>query len=172
MMIDQPLDRELMREALSLAKDAMKLGEAPIASVVARRTGQIIGWGWNELNAKRDRTAHAEMAAFRDAAGRYPIDCTDLILVCTLEPCVMCLGAAMLSGVDRVVHAMRAPADGGAGRIKPPTSPESQNPKIVGGVMAAEARALFLEWLEQHPADDSQHKYIQQLLELKDAEHG
>lgn len=161
-----------MCQALSLAQEAMKLGEVPIASVVARSNGQIIGWGWNELNAKRDRTAHAEMAAFRDAAGRYPIDCNDLVLVCTLEPCVMCLGAAMLSGVDRVVHAMRAPADGGAGRIKPPTSPESQNPKIIGGVMAAEARALFVQWLEEHPQEDSQREYIVQLLELNAAEHG
>lgn len=157
---------QLMRESLSLAEEAIELGEVPIAGVVARGSGQIVGWGWNELNAKRDRTAHAEMAAFRDAAGRYPADCDDLILVCTLEPCIMCMGAAMLSGVATVVYAMRAPADGGAGRIKPPSSPESRQPTIVKNVLTAEARKLFEQWLDRHPQHDGQRDYIEQLLTL------
>jgi len=157
---------QLMRESLSLAEEAIELGEVPIAGVVARGSGQIVGWCWNELNAKRDRTAHAEMAAFRDAAGRYPADCDDLILVCTLEPCIMCMGAAMLSGVATVVYAMRAPADGGAERIKPPSSPESRQPTIVKNVLTAEARKLFEQWLNRHPQHDGQRDYIEQLLTL------
>ena len=154
---------ELMEEALRLAQRAMDLGEAPIAAVVARQ-GRVIGWGWNEFVAKRDRTMHAEIAAFRDAAGRYPMDCQDLQLVCTLEPCVMCLGAAILSGVSRIVYALPAPADGGAGRVSKPTSPAAHFPQIVGPVRAKESRALFERWLHQHPEPGPQRDYIQQLL--------
>ena len=152
-----------MDEALTLARTAMGLGEAPIAAVVARQ-GRIIGWGWNELNAKRDRTMHAEIAAFRDAAGRYPIECEDLQLICTLEPCVMCLGASILCGVSEIIYALPAPADGGAGRVNRPDSPDAKFPKITGNVCAAESRALFQEWLDRHPEEDAQRAYIVQLL--------
>ncbi len=45
----------------------------------------------------------------------------------------MCLGAAMEAAVDTVVYALKAPADSGTNRLKPPVSPESQMPRIVGG---------------------------------------
>ncbi|HEX8322891.1 MAG TPA: nucleoside deaminase [Tepidisphaeraceae bacterium] len=153
----------LMRETLDLARTAVRLGEVPIASVVAL-DGQVIGWGWNELNAKRDRTMHAEIAAFRDAAGRYPTDTKNLTLVSTLEPCVMCFGAALLSGVSEIVYALHAPADGGARRVAKPESPEAQWPTIVGGVLAGEVRELFEQWLRDHPEQGPQHDFMAQLM--------
>jgi tRNA(adenine34) deaminase len=153
----------LMRECLDLARTAMRLGEVPIASVVAHN-GEIIGWGWNELNAKRDRTMHAEIAAFRDAAGRYPIDVQSLTLVSTLEPCVMCFGAALLSGVSDIMYALPAPADGGARRVRKPDSPEASWPKITGDILAGEARELFEQWLRDHPEPGPQKDFVSQLL--------
>jgi tRNA(adenine34) deaminase len=154
---------ELMRECLDLARTAVRLGEVPIASVVAL-DGQIIGWGWNELNAKRDRTMHAEIAAFRDAAGRYPTDTKTLTLVTTLEPCVMCFGAALLSGVSQIVYALPAPADGGLARVSKPASPEAQWPAVHGHVLEVEARRLFEQWLADHPDDGPQKQFVTQLL--------
>ena len=156
-------DADLMRHALDLARTAMRVGEVPIAAVVAL-DDRIIGWGWNELNAKRDRTMHAEIAAFRDAAGRYPVDTKNLTLVSTLEPCVMCFGAALLSGVSKIIYALPAPADGGASRVSKPTSPEAQWPTIVGDVLRDEAHALFEQWLGDHPEDDAQRQFVSQLL--------
>lgn len=153
----------LMREALNLAKTAMRLGEVPIAAVVAL-DGNIIGWGWNELNAKRDRTMHAEIAAFRDAAGRYPVDTQRLTLVSTLEPCVMCFGASLLAGVSDIVYALPAPADGGIQRVNKPQSPEARWPRIHGNVLAGESRELFEQWLRDHPADGPQRQFVAQLL--------
>jgi tRNA(Arg) A34 adenosine deaminase TadA len=162
----KPLHTQLMNECLALARRAIDLGEVPIASVVARADGRIVGWGWNELKAKRDRTMHAEIAAFRDAAGRYPTDADDLVLASTLEPCIMCTGAAYLCGVRTIVYGLRAPADSGMDRIKPPSSPETQVPEVVGPTCSDEALALFEQWLRTHGESDDQAPYVRQLLSL------
>jgi len=158
----------LMRDALAAARSAMDAGEAPIGCVVADGDATVLVRAWNEECRTGDRTAHGEMTAFRRLAEAAP-DASrdrgrkDLVLVCTLEPCVMCLGAAMIGGVDTVVYALRAPADSGTGRVHPPTSPDSVMPRIVGDVLAAESRQLFEEWLGTHRGE-AQAAYVEQLL--------
>ncbi len=154
---------KLMREALAVARDGMGAGEAPIGCVVARGDATAIARAHNEQNRSGNKTAHAEIVAFARAAGKVPMDAKDLILVSTLEPCVMCTGAAMEAGVDTVVYALRAPADSGTGRVSPPVSPESQMPRIVGDVLAGESRALLEEFLARGPREE-QAKYVRQLL--------
>jgi beta-phosphoglucomutase-like phosphatase (HAD superfamily)/tRNA(Arg) A34 adenosine deaminase TadA len=155
----------LMREALATAEDGLRAGEAPIGCVLARGDGTIIARGYNEMNATQNKAAHAEIITFARAAGKVPLDAQDLILVSTLEPCVMCTGAAMEAAVDTIVYGLRAPADSGTGRVMPPQSPESQMPRIVGDVLAEESRALFERWLG-HNADSPQAAYVKQLLAL------
>ena len=155
----------LMREALATAEDGLRAGEAPIGCVLARGDGTVIARGYNEMNATQNKAAHAEIVTFARAAGKVPLDAQDLILVSTLEPCVMCTGAAMEAAVDTIVYALRAPADSGTGRVMPPQSPESQMPRIVGDVLAAESRALFERWLAQN-VNSPQAAYIKQLLAL------
>src|SRR2546423_8486746 len=106
------------------------------------------------------------MVAFARAAGKVQPEDKDLILVSTLEPCVMCTGAAMVSAVDTIVYALRAPADSGTGRVRPPQSPESQMPRIVGDVLARESRELFERWLREGHVNPQQRAYVEQLLEL------
>ena len=158
---------ELMREALAAAREGMELGEAPIGCVIADGSGNIVARGWNEMNATQGKIAHAEIQTFAKAAGKIPLGARDAILVSTLEPCVMCTGAAMEAAIDTVIYALRAPADSGTSRVSAPQSPESQMPRIVGDVLAQESRALFEEWLaanEQTP----QAAFIKQLLKLTD----
>ncbi len=154
---------QLMRDALATAEEGMRAGEAPIGCVLARGDGTIIARGYNEMNGTQNKTAHAEIVTFAKAAGRVPLDAADLILISTLEPCVMCTGAAMEAAVDTIVYGMRAPADSGTGRVVPPQSPESQMPRIVGEVLPGESRALFERWLAQN-ADVPQAAYVKQLL--------
>ncbi len=167
----------LVRAALAEAERGMAEGEAPIGAVIARYNGGdpcIVARGHNRLNALRRKTAHAEMVAFEnaaldDGAGRplLPLDAGDVILVSSLEPCVMCLGAAMEAGVGHVLYALRAPADNGTERVRPPESPESSAPKVEGGFLAAESRRLFERWLEGK-AGTEQAKFVEQLLALTD----
>lgn len=155
----------LMRDALDVAREGLAAGEAPIGCVLARGDGSVVTRAFNEMNRTQCKIAHAEIVAFNRAAGRVPMDARDLILVSTLEPCVMCTGAAMEAAVDTIVFGLRAPADSGTGRVAPPQSPESTMPKIVGDVLAAESRRLFEQWLEQN-GDTPQAAYVKQLLTL------
>jgi len=163
--LDQRRVEALMDQALEVARQGMAAGEAPIGSVLLLGNGAVIATGHNRQNAQADRTAHAEIVAFRDAAGRVPEEAIDLILVATLEPCVMCLGAAMEAGVDTVIYGLPAPADGGTQRVSPPLSPEANMPRVIGGVRAAESRRLFEQFLHKPPANPKQADFVRQLLE-------
>jgi len=162
------LHREWMRQALGEARRALEDGEAPIGSVLIDARGAIIGRGHNTMRESGIVTAHAEMNAFV-AARRRIVPGESIIMVSTLEPCVMCTGAAMQAGVTTVVFGMRAPADSGTSRVHPPDSPNTTAPQVVGDIGADESRALFHEWLEQHrddPSREEQRQFIEQLLAL------
>jgi tRNA(Arg) A34 adenosine deaminase TadA len=159
----------LMRDALAAAEEGVTAGEAPIGCVIADGEGRVLARGYNEMNRTQDKTAHAEIVAFRRLAGQVPLDARDLVMVSTLEPCVMCTGAAMQAAVDTIVYGLHAPADSGTGRVRPPESPETQMPRIVGGVLAGEARALFERWHAEHRGEP-QAAYVEQLLALTDGE--
>jgi tRNA(adenine34) deaminase len=168
----KPNEQEwLMREALKEARLGLEDGEAPIGSVIAVGMGdalRIVARGYNRVNGLQRKNAHAEIVAFENAGGNppsLPLDAQEVTLVSTLEPCVMCLGAAMEVGVDLVVFGLAAPADSGTGRVRPPESPETKRPIIVGNVLATESRTLFQEWLENNRRSD-QAEFVRQLLEL------
>jgi tRNA(adenine34) deaminase len=166
---------ELMRAALAEAERGMAEGEAPIGCVLARAaddgTVRIVARGHNRVNGLQRKIAHAEIVAFENASGNgdappaLPLDADDVILVSTLEPCVMCLGAAMEAGVRTVLFGLEAPADNGTRRVKPPESPESSAPEIHGGILAAESRRLFETWL-RGKEDTDQAAFVKQLLAL------
>lgn len=165
-----------MREALQEAEQGMAEGEAPIGCVLAMGSGpemKIVARGHNRTNALGRKNAHAEIIAFENAGSQngeppaLPLDAKNVILVSTLEPCVMCLGAAMESGVTQVLFGLEAPADNGTQRVKPPESPESSAPEVRGGILPAESRALFEQWLRGKEGTE-QAKFIEQLLALTD----
>ncbi len=163
-VLDTRLVESLMREALAVARQGLESGEVPIGCVIARGDGMVVARAHNELNQSQNKTAHAEMVAFSRAAGKVPTDAQDLILVSTLEPCVMCLGASMEAAVDAILFGLSAPADGGRKRVRPPISPESQMPRIFGGVLSDESRALLQEFVDLPPSNPMQLKCVQELL--------
>jgi tRNA(adenine34) deaminase len=164
----QEIMRSWMHEALREARIALDAGEAPIGALILNGTGDVIGRGHNTMLAGANPTLHAEINAFASAAGSLA-EARDLFMVSTLEPCVMCTGAAMQAGVATIVYALKAPADSGTGRVSPPTAPDTTHPVVVGGIGAAESRALFVAWMDRHEGDDTrnaQREFIAQLLTL------
>lgn len=173
-MLTQSQKESLMRAALEEARQGMAAGEAPIGCVLARGEGEtlrIVARGYNRVNALQRKIAHAEIVTFENASGEgggppaLPLDADDAILVSTLEPCVMCLGAAMVVGVRTVLFGLKAPADNGTQRVRPPESPESRAPEIEGDILAGESRSLFEQWLAKN-ADTPQAAFVKQLLAL------
>ncbi|WP_084397586.1 nucleoside deaminase [Henriciella aquimarina] len=108
-------DTEMMSRALALASQAAAAGEVPVGAVVCDgETGEIIGEGRNGPIGASDPTAHAEIVAIREAAGRtgnYRL--TGATLYVTLEPCAMCAGAISFARIGRVVFAADDPKGGG-----------------------------------------------------------
>jgi tRNA(adenine34) deaminase len=101
------MDEQFMREALNLARMAANADEVPVGAVVVLG-GRIIGRGRNAPVGSGDPTAHAEIAAIREAAltmGNYRLIGADLY--CTLEPCPMCAGALVAARVSRLIFGAR-----------------------------------------------------------------
>src|SRR5690606_16943435 len=115
-------------------------------------------------NRTGNRTAHAEIVAFSRAGGKIDFERKDLILISSLEPCVMCTGAAMEAGVDTIIYGLHAPADNGSSRVTPPQSPESQMPRIIGPILPEESRRLFQQWITVN-AHARGSDFVKQLLQ-------
>jgi len=93
-----------MDRAIELAKAAETWGDVPVGAVIVKE-GQIIAEGSNKREKDHDPVGHAEIHAIKNAAatlGTWRLSgCT---LIVTLEPCVMCLGAALSARVDSLVY--------------------------------------------------------------------
>jgi tRNA(adenine34) deaminase len=138
-------DLAWMGEALALAHAAQARGEVPVGAIVVR-DGVVVGRGGNAPIAHSDPTAHAEIAALRDAArmlGNYRlVGCT---LYATLEPCAMCAGAILHARIARVVFGACDPKTGAAGSVIDlfAESRLNHHADVVGGVRGAECAALL-----------------------------
>ena len=138
-------DEYFMREALSMARSAECLGEVPVGAVVVL-DGVIVGRGFNSPIGESDPTAHAEIAALRDAARtleNYRLPGCELFV--TLEPCAMCAGAILHSRIARVVYGARDPKTGVHGSVVDLFAVERLNhhTQVEGGVLADECGRLL-----------------------------
>jgi tRNA(adenine34) deaminase len=136
-------DESFMREALKEARLAMQEDEVPIGAVVVCND-RIIARAHNLTERLTDVTAHAEMQAFTAASsflgGKYLDECT---LYVTVEPCVMCAGAAFWTQVGRVVYGARDEKRGyslvASNLLHPRT-------KIDSGILEEECSALMKQF--------------------------
>ena len=110
--------KELMQQALLLAKDAANHGDVPVGAIIVDEKGAVIGKGKNERVKNNDPLAHAEIMAIKDAASKLSNWRFDqLTLIVTLEPCAMCAGAITQSRFKRLVFGSFDEKAGAAGSI-------------------------------------------------------
>jgi tRNA(Ile)-lysidine synthase len=108
---------EAMRQALALAELAASRGEVPVGAVILQGE-TVVASAHNRSRELRDMTQHAELEVLRLASRvRQTPYLTDCTLVVTLEPCLMCLGAALEARVPRIVFAARNPKSGALGSV-------------------------------------------------------
>lgn len=98
--------RYFLEQALLEARKAEENGQVPVGCVVVDANGAIIARNHNRVNEKRDRSAHAEMLAIRDAiASRTTENADGWKVYVTLEPCPMCLGTIVMCNIGAVIWA-------------------------------------------------------------------
>jgi len=135
-----------MEMALAEARAAAARGEVPVGAVVLDAAGAVLARAGNEVEARGDASAHAEMLALRAAAAvRGEARLADCDLVVTLEPCPMCAQAASLFRVRRLTFGAYDPKGGGVehgARVFEAASCHHR-PEVVGGVREAEAADLL-----------------------------
>ncbi|MDB6084837.1 MAG: tRNA adenosine deaminase [Gammaproteobacteria bacterium] len=139
-----------MRRALELARRAAENDEVPVGAVVVQ-DGMVIGEGWNRPIADSDPTAHAEVVAMRAAAAHsrnYRLG--GAVLYATLEPCPMCIGAAINARIRRVVFGAWDPKAGACGSVFDlPREPKlTHRLDVFGGVCNEECSALLRRFFE------------------------
>jgi tRNA(adenine34) deaminase len=143
--------REIMEEALVLARAAAEAGEVPVGAIVVK-DGVIIGRGANRPLGSHDPTAHAEIIAMREAAAFLGNDrLTGCDLWVTLEPCAMCAGAIAHARIARLYYGADDPKGGavahGPRLFEQPTV--HHRPEVYAGIAAGEAGGLLRTFFAQ-----------------------
>lgn len=139
-----------MRRALALARLAYQDSEVPVGALVVLG-GAAVGEGWNRPIASHDPTAHAEIIALRAAGAHsknYRLGSATLYV--TLEPCAMCVGAAIQARVARIVFGAWDPKAGACGSVFDLTRERrlTHRVDVFGGVCAEECSALLRRFFE------------------------
>ena len=140
----------LMASAIQLSVQAVdRSRDVPVGCILLDDEGVAIAAGTNEREATGDSTAHAEIVAIRKASlkrGNWNLE--DLTLVVTLEPCVMCAGAAQSSRIGRLVYgAANFEAGATASLYNVMSDPRlGHNPPVEHGLLAEESAALLKEF--------------------------
>ena len=142
--------RGLMERALKQALLGGFRGEVPVGAVLALGD-EVLAEAHNRIVAEHDPTAHAEMIVIRAGARKLNNErLAGTTLVVTLEPCPMCLGAAVLGRIKRLVFAAPDPKSGAAGSVFDLARSDRLNHRmeVISGLMAAEAGELLREFFK------------------------
>ena len=135
-----------MEIALGEARTAAARGEVPVGAVVLDGSGAVLASAGNDVEARHDPTAHAELLALRAAAAtRGETRLPDCELVVTLEPCPMCAQAISFFRIRRLIFGAYDPKGGGVehgARVLDAASCHHR-PEIIGGVRETEAAMLL-----------------------------
>ena len=141
-------DEPFMDLALAEARKAEAAGEVPVGAVIVV-DGLVIARGFNQPISLNDPTAHAEIAALREACrkvGNYRL--SNATMYCTVEPCMMCAGAMIHARLARLVFGTPDPRAGSAGSIyNVLTDPRlNHRVEVVSGIREDECVALLREF--------------------------
>jgi tRNA(adenine34) deaminase len=140
-------DDGYMWAALTEAVKAGRAGEVPVGAVIVRG-GRVVARGRNRMIGADDPTAHAEVDAIRRAArrsGNYRLAGCDLYV--TIEPCAMCVGAAVQARLRRLVYGAADPKAGALRSVIDfPFARLNHRIEIRGGVRAEECAELLKDF--------------------------
>ena len=138
-------DEYFMKKAIEEAQKAFDKDEVPVGAIVVHKN-RIIARSHNLTEMLTDFTAHAEIQVFTSASeylnSKYLNNCT---LYVTLEPCVMCAGAAYWTRIGRIVFGS-SDEKRGYERIK--TSLLHPKTKVTKGVLKEECSKIITDFFK------------------------
>ena len=148
-------DDHFMQRALALAAQARDRDEVPVGAVLVR-DGAILTESSNEVEARQDATAHAEMLAIAEAQAllkTWRLSGTTLYV--TKEPCPMCAGALAHVRVDRIVFGVGDPKAGACGGAFQLFDLPGLNHRceITSGVLPDESLGLLQDFFRRRRAE-------------------
>lgn len=142
-------DEHFMKQALVEAQNAFELDEVPIGAVIVCQ-GRIIARAHNLSERLTDVTAHAEMQAFTAASehlgSKFLNKCT---LYVTLEPCLMCAGAAHWTRIGKIVYGARDEKLGFQNLEQHVLHPKTE---VLGGVLESECTDILRDFFRKKRA--------------------
>lgn len=146
---------EKMRIAIEIGKNSLKQGELPVGAVLFMGN-EIVGKSYSSGENERQFLRHAEMKVLWeiDERGYSVKDRKGMQLFVTLEPCMMCLGAAMGAFIGEIYYSVSSPIDGAVAFAENDWNSnhiEIQSytlPKCYGGIILTEGKALLQEYVE------------------------
>ncbi len=138
-----------MKEALQEAAKGFEKGEVPVGAVIVDRDGAIVARAHNQPISLNDPCGHAEILALRQAGifyRNYRLERATLVV--TIEPCLMCIGAAMHARVSRLVFGALDPKWGAAGSLYnvPEDFRLNHRIEVIAGVLAEECLKLMQDF--------------------------
>lgn len=138
--------------ALDIAREGLEEGEMPIGAVVFDGE-RVLGRSHTKEKALGRRIVHADLLAMEEAdrALGFAKPVGELTLAVNLEPCLMCMGAAVTLGVKRIWYSLESPNDGADALLKQWAPPVEQQffakpREIIGGIRRADSKAVFAEY--------------------------
>lgn len=165
-------DQQYMQQLIELALEAQKLGEVPIAAMIVKND-EIIVQTYNLRETQQNATAHAELLAIQAACAQLKSwRLTGCTLYVTLEPCVMCAGALVLSRVERLVYGALDPKAGAVHSLfNILTHPQLNHQlEVVGGVCEVQCRQLLQNFFRQRRQENKLLKQQNKQLSKMDRE--
>ncbi|MEU4426802.1 nucleoside deaminase [Actinoplanes sp. NPDC024001] len=164
---------DLVALALEVSEEGMRAGELPVGAVVVLGE-EVLGRAYTQERTQGRRLVHADLLAMEQAdrhLGWKPRG-RPLVLAITLEPCLMCLGAAMALGVSEVYYGLEAPDDG-AGGVAAVWQPARQGmsfsrlPAVTGGYRRRECLDQFRRYAAT-ATNASLRQYAESMAALPD----
>jgi len=138
---------DFMKEALAQAENAFSAGEFSVGCVLAAQNA-VVATGFRQRSSgpRANEIDHAEIVALRNLSEKKPIaNPEELTIYCTMEPCLMCFGAIVISGIHRIVYAYEDVMGGGtrcALSDLPPLYSDHEI-QVVPHVLRGQSLALF-----------------------------
>jgi tRNA(adenine34) deaminase len=148
--MDRVAAESWMREAIVEAHKAGTEGEVPVGAILLVNE-KIIARAHNHSIQTSDPSAHAEILALRQGAfGMRNYRLPGSILVVTIEPCVMCVGAMIHARVEELVFGALDPKAGAVHSHFHLTDTDQLNHRITvtAGILEEECGGLLRSFFE------------------------